>query len=377
MSPLWQNNLTVYFVIMILKPCINRKLLVLVLLALVLKVVSLSPGFVERYYANGVYPYISVFFRRLFGPFPFSIGDLLYAAAAIYLCLLLIKAFKKWKAGYRRQLLLRFCLWLLHTALGVYFVFQLLWGLNYSRQGIGIQTGLKPVPYTVNDLDTIAVRITGRLKETAQLINKSGRAALDNRTVLKRAGLDAYKAAENQFPFLTYRAPSIKWSLFSSVGHLVGFTGYYNPFTAEAQVKSDIPHFLKPFVVTHEMAHQLGYARESEANFVAFLTCRSSPNNEVRYAVYFEMFVYTLSELGRADSVAARRYRDGAPLEVKADLQTLLDYLERSRNPVEPYISMLYDTYLRWNNQPKGRQSYNEVVAWMIAYGKKNGWENI
>lgn len=132
-----------------------------------------------------------------------------------------------------------------------------------------------------------------------------------------------------------------------------------------------------PAKLTHEMAHQLGYARESEANFVAFLTCRAAPNNEVRYAVYFEMFIYTLSEISRRDTAAARRYRNGAPPQVQADFKILAAYLEQSRNPVEPYFSRLYDLYLRWNNQPKGRQSYNEVVAWMIAFGKRHGWEKI
>ena len=359
------------------KPYLNLKMLVLCFAALLVKGATLNPSLVENYYANGIYPPVALFLRSLFGWLPFSLGDVLYAATALYLVLLLVKGIRKWRRGNRKELLLQGGFWLVRTALSIYIVFQLLWGLNYSREGIAVQLAIEPAAYTPQDLNKLATQIQTRLKETAPLVTFEGLRALQNQKDLNSAGLEAYKAAALQYPFLQFSAPSIKPSLFSGIGHFIGFTGYYNPFTAEAQVKTNIPHFLKPFIVTHEMAHQLGYARESEANFVAFLTCRASANNEVRYAVYFEMFFYTLSEMRQTDSVAARRYQNEAPLEVKADLQTLLDYLERSRNPVEPYVSRLYDAYLRWNNQPKGRQSYNEVVAWMIAYGKKYGWGNI
>ena len=37
-----------------------------------------SPDWVEQWYSRGLYPYLSGFFRRLYGWVPFSVGDLLY-----------------------------------------------------------------------------------------------------------------------------------------------------------------------------------------------------------------------------------------------------------------------------------------------------------
>jgi hypothetical protein len=34
---------------------------------LLLQVVAKNPAFIERYYSNGIYPYISSFFRIIFG----------------------------------------------------------------------------------------------------------------------------------------------------------------------------------------------------------------------------------------------------------------------------------------------------------------------
>jgi hypothetical protein len=49
----------------------------------------------------------------------------------------------------------------------------------------------------------------------------------------------------------------------------------------------------------------------------------------------------------------------------------------KSENAVEPYISKFYDQFLKLNRQPKGTRTYNEVVAWLIAYQKKYGVEAI
>ena len=74
-------------------------LIVLVLIVLI-KIFSLFPYAVEKYYSNGIYPVISRLLRFLFGWLPFSIGDLLYALAGIYL---LIKAVQFIRAIFKKQ----------------------------------------------------------------------------------------------------------------------------------------------------------------------------------------------------------------------------------------------------------------------------------
>jgi hypothetical protein len=356
------------------RPFFNPKVVVFSLLALGLWLFSLSPALVERWYSRGVYPPFSRMLRALLGWLPFSFGDLLYAAAVVFLVWKGVRLVRRWRRGApRRPLLLRLLGQVLQGALLVYIVFHTFWGLNYSRQGIATQMGLEVLPYQLRDLDILMQQLQLRLEETAPLIDTVARKAWDENAVLEKEGVAAFKAVAGQYSFLAYTAPSVKPSLYSPFGHLIGFTGYYNPFTAEAQVKTSIPTFLKPFVVAHEMAHQLGYAKESEANFVAFLAGHRAANPHMRYAIYFEMFLYTLSDVRRRDTAQARQYREAAPPRVQRDIQILAQYLERSRNPVEPYMAWFYDAYLRWNKQPQGKQAYNEVVAWLVAYGKKHG----
>ena len=51
------------------------------------------------------------------------------------------------------------------------------------------------------------------------------------------------------------------------------FTGFFFPFTAEANVNTDFPGALFASTIAHELSHQRGVAREQEANFTAVLAC--------------------------------------------------------------------------------------------------------
>ena len=179
--------------------------------------------------------------------------------------------------------------------------------------------------------------------------------------------------AQNNYPFLHYEPQSIKPSLFSYLGNYFGFQGYYNPFSGEAQVNTTIPRFLEPYVSAHEIAHQVGYGKENEANFVAFLACKSYPNNTYRYSVYFDMYLYAVSELGRQDSLLAKTYQGQLHPQPKKDIEEYREFFRRYRNRIEPIISSIYEGYLQANNQPEGKRAYNQVVAFLIAYYKKFG----
>src|SRR3954464_9427295 len=63
----------------------DRLLISLLLLSILIKIFSLDPARVERYYTFGFYPVISGVLRTLLGWIPFSFGDLLYIAAFIFL----------------------------------------------------------------------------------------------------------------------------------------------------------------------------------------------------------------------------------------------------------------------------------------------------
>ncbi len=184
----------------------------------------------------------------------------------------------------------------------------------------------------------------------------------------------AYRqSAAAGFSFLAYDTKSVKRSMYGRMGNFLGFLGYYNPFTGEAQLNVTMPRFLIPYITCHEIAHQLGYASESEANFVAYLAAVSSPDTLFRYSTYFDLFNYANKELFSKDSAAAKNnYKKLDPL-VKNDVEELRQYLRKSDNAIEPVIRIFYDRYLKANQQSEGVKSYDDVTGWLIAYLKKYG----
>jgi hypothetical protein len=352
----------------------DKILLVLVFVSVLLKLFSLDASRVERYYTYGFYPYFSRLLRWLLGWIPFSFGDVVYMAAFVFL---VIKAWKLIRLLAKRQVK-EYLSWILFRkylklVLWIYLVFNIFWGLNYNRQGIATQLGLDVRTYTAQEIYDLASVLQQRLNFYAAQVDSLKRLPLEKNRVLFNEGVAAYKNAAPQFPFLRYDQPSIKASLFSNIGHYFGFTGYYNPFTAEAQLKTSVPVFIKPFIVCHEIGHQLGYAKENEANFVGFLSGRASANMEFRYSAYYDVYSYAMRELAVYDLAKAVELNKTVHPQVKKDRITYLQYLNRSRNNIEPVMSDFYDRYLKLNNQPKGKATYNEVVTWLIAYLKKYG----
>jgi hypothetical protein len=356
----------------------DRKLLMLLTAALVLRLFATRAEWVEQYYTYGFYPLLSKGLRWLLGWVPFSVGDLLYVAAFVWLVL------KTWKLvrllarremkEYLSHVLFRKYLRLI---LGVYLVFNLFWGLNYDRQGIAAQLGLQTATYDSTDLLDLNRILIERVNFYAAQIDTAERPAIDRSAYLFREAVKDFRLAEKEFPFLQYAPPSLKPSLFSYMAHYFGFTGYFNPFTSEAQLNVDEPVFVKPFVVNHEIAHQLGYGKENEASFVSFLASKHSANLHTRYSLYYELLSTAFRESLMANARQALQLYATLHPRVRRDRLAERQWKQKRRNKMAPLVSDFYDGYLRLNNQPKGLQTYNEVIAWLIAYRKKYGAQAI
>ncbi len=333
----------------------------------------MNEQWVEQYYSNGIYPIISTILRALLGWLPFSFGDILYGAAVVWL---LIKGVKLLQFALNKQLfqldfksiLRRGLIWILL----IYISFNVLWGINYNRKGISAQLGLATGKYSVTDLKDLTAALLQKVNESNTLLLQTKPAGMKPYQIFDRSK-QAYREAVKQYPFLNYHQPSIKSSLWGWLGNYVGFLGYYNPFTGEGQVNTSVPGFIQPFTNCHEIAHQLGYAKESEANFVGYLAATNSKDPDFQYSAYLELFIYANGNLFYTDSSAAKAFVKQLLPAVKLDLKNLRQFYKRHRNPIEPVVRWVYGAYLQNNQQPSGILSYEEVTGFMIAYQKKYG----
>ena len=346
---------------------------VMVIAAAAIKIFSFFPGAVEKYYAQGFYPVIAWLLRWLFGWIPFSVGDIFYCAVGIYFYYKLFFFIKRlYQKKVDRKYLIVCGRQVILAGLLIYLVFNLFWGLNYNRKGIAFQLELSVQRYTPTDLKTVLELLVNKLNSLDSAA-RGNRAQLNSKKELFRLSVQSYQNLAKENKTFDYSAASVKPSLFSYLGNYLGFTGYYNPFSGEAQVNTTVPLFIQPFTTCHEIGHQLGYAKENEANFCGYLSAKSSSDPAFRYSVYFELYAYAASELYFRDSSMLKPLRERLKPGIRKDFKELQRFLIKYNNPFEPYVRRLYGRYLRVNEQPQGIKSYNEVIAWLIAYYKKYG----
>ncbi|MEO0065536.1 MAG: hypothetical protein RI983_862 [Bacteroidota bacterium] len=332
----------------------------------VLATISLFLGkweaFVENCYTVKIYPLLSEWLRTLSGIFPFNIGDWLYVSLIL---LILWKLFqRKWiSAG----------IWIISAIL----VFQLFWGINYYRKGIASQLKLSKATYSRTEINALTHQLIDSANYYRNLIGKGDikKMTLDQLVSEAQAG---YQQASLKFPFLSIQIKSVKNSWLTPVADYIGFTGYYIPFTGEANLRDDLPAVLNPYIVCHEVAHQLGYASESEASFVGLLAAEASSNPTLKYSLYLDLLGYAFyeqyllsAELPYAEfehlMIENRKRMDTL---VKQDRKAIRDFFDQRKNAISPISNELYDQFLKLQQQAAGIKSYNEIIAWYINYQK-------
>ena len=347
-------------------------LLSLFLLCLTVNLFSRDALRVEIVYSRLIYPCFSDLLRICFGFISISVGDLIYG---IVFCFLLFK-FLKWiisffKANENKKRKERVCR--LSTLIMIlYLIFNVCWGINYNRKGIAFQTQIAIKDYNANDLKKINELLVEKVNLTKIKSTGLNHDSFSNDELFHQA-IASYEKASDSFSFLKYSHPSVKSSMWGWLGNYLGYTGYYNPFTGEAQINTTIPKTTQPFIVCHEIAHQLGYAKESEANFVAYLVCRQSRNESFKYAAYLDLFFYANRNLNAFDSTSAKRYRDQLNDFVKKDTKEIIAFNMAHKSKAEPIITWMYDLFLKGNQQPQGMLSYEQVTAYLINYYRKFG----
>lgn len=349
----------------------------LFLIALALHLAGYFPAWVEKWYSTGIYPGLANTLRLITRWAPFSLGDVIYIWFLLWLLVRLTQLIVRLaRKQFHRPHILPFVLRVFSGLLSFYIVFRLMWGLNYDRLGIAYQMKLSPQPYDTTQLARLTNMLIDSMNSSRERLTADTSLPVLSTDSIYRFASRGYANASYKYPFLNYANRSVKKSLFTPLAHHLGFTGYYNPFTGEAQVRSDIPSVVLPYVVCHEMAHQLGYASESEANFVGYLTAMDSGSDFFRYSTLIELVNYAQREqifqyLEIGDTTSLRRVllsnRERMDTLVRRDRRVIREFFEDRRSNIAPSITNLYDQYLRLNNQTSGVRSYDEVIGWVMG----------
>ncbi len=338
---------------------------------LLMRWVEHLPSTVEKYYSNGIYPYISSLFRILLGWIPFSIGDLLIFFFIFYALRFIYRLFKtKFKDIINKILSI--------TAFFsvIYFCFYLFWGLNYYREPLSKNLGYKKTKYSNEELIELSSFFIRKLNNLQIELAKSDTIKVENpysQKEMYQLARNGYDRLSEDLPQFKYRYGTAKSSLMSLIQSYNGTSGYLNPLTGEAQVNSRVPKTSYPTTICHEMAHQIGFAAENEANFVGFLAALSNENKYFRYAAYRMATRYAIFELYKRDSDTYWEIFKTLNKGVVKDFKASSAFWKSYENPFEPILKKGYNAYLKSNKQQKGVDSYNYVVDLLINYYNETG----
>ena len=336
---------------------------------LLLLLIKDRPDFVEQYYSRGFYPVLSKVLNASFRWIPFSFGDLLYLVAISYILRWLVINWKK-----RREHPIAWSLEVLSFVSVLYFVFHLCWGLNYYRSPLEHSMGLN-TQYSTEKLITITTQLAIKTNALQLGITNDSLTKVNTPYAfreLTRLSQIGYTELETKYPIFEHPGQNVKKSIYSTPLTYMGFAGYLNPFSLEAQVNSVMPKNSMLTTIAHEQAHQLGYAAENEANFIGFLACIHTDNPYFNYAGYAFALRYCLQELRRRDNEAYTELLNALHPGILKDFRESSKFWKAYNNPLEPLIKRIYSRFLKANNQGKGIESYSYVVALLVDYFHKN-----
>ncbi|PXY45917.1 DUF3810 domain-containing protein [Flavobacterium hydrophilum] len=334
---------------------------------LFLKILPFFPDFVEGAYSNNLYIRISHFSRTLLGKIPFSVGDCIYAILILSIICWFWKIRKTWKADWKDHLL---------TILGkisiFYFFFHLLWAFNYYREPLFLKMNIKK-EYTDAELLAFTKRLIVKTNEIQLQITKNDSLKVAfpySQKEVFQMNLNGYNNLAKEHPYFKYEILSVKKSLFSIPLTYMGFGGYLNPFTNEAQVNDLLPMYNFPMTSSHEMAHQMGFASESECNFIGVLASVKNENLYYQYSGYSFALRYCLGIWQVKNEEIFKQLKKQTHKGILKNYKESHDFWRQYDTFIDKGFHFVYDNFLKTNNQKDGMEGYSKFVDLMVNYYK-------
>lgn len=302
---------------------------------------------VERWYSDGFYPVLQRMLTPMSNRVPFALFDIVWigaaaaAATATYRC---IRA-----AGWRRGTLRLAKYGLRATAL-LYIVFLVTWGLNYRRVLLTEKLVFDPGRVTRD----AASRLGDANAATLNALYARAHAAPESLESLALVFQDAVRGLGARRPVVTGRP---KTTLLGEYFHQTAVAGMTDPFLLETLIAPDLLDVERPFVIAHEWAHLAGYADESEANFVAWLTCRRG-DAAAQYSAALALLGYATPSKGLNAAL---------DLGPRVDVYTIAYRYSRTNVTLRFAARQGYDKYLKANRVERGVESYDAVIQLILG----------
>lgn len=335
------------------------------------------PQFTEHAVTRGLFRIVGFPLAWLISVIPFSVAEVLLVLSvpAVLTALILwirrmVKVNGKLRFLERSGRFLAWCLSL------VFLLYMVMHGGNFSRLSTGELLELPSRTYTKEDLYTLTSDLAAKASQARERLSEDENGCITlsvSRSDLLLMADDGYHALEGKYPFLKAATWRVKPVMLSHWWSYTGIVGIYIPWLGEANLNVDVPDNNLAFSAAHEVAHTMGFAKEDECNFLAWLSCSASDQPDYAYSGYLSAFVYCSNALYKADKELWKQAYSNCSAGVLRDLTQNNTYWDQFEGKVQEVSNNLNDSFIKVNGVESGVLSYDEMVALLLRYYDKQG----
>ena len=338
-------------------------------LALLLGFVPTPAGAVERWFSTGLYPWIQRVLTPASNLVPFAVFDPLLIAAIAASLIVLVRAARE---ALRMRRVTPLIQGAGRIAVGValgYLVFLLLWGFNYRRVPMSERLAVEREAPSTDAVARLGLDAVERMNALYAEAHEHGWPEEQWRDDGLRQAFATTQRLLSDAPLA--EPGRLKRTLLGPYFRWTSVDGMVNPFGLEVLANPDLLPYERPFVAAHEWAHLAGYADESEANFVGWLTCIRA-GVPAQYSGWLYLFWQVNGEV---DVNVRGRLWEAMHAGPRADVEAIITRLRRGQLPwLRTAGWAVYDQYLKANRVESGVRSYGAVVTLILRARFEDGW---
>ena len=345
-----------------------QKLGIAALVCAVIFLTARIPAAAEYFYARGITRALGFILAKISGAVPISFYEIaVFLLIFVSVWLLGGAVYLLCKKCYRRLVSLLYRV--LMAVLCVLAMFGVMYAPLYDRVAcygaLGLQVGGEVAKEDVEGAAEFFVR------ELNLLAASVGRDAEGNVCAPYTFGETAdllngqFAKYGDYFAFYEVRPKKVVFSVGMSY---LGITGIYIPFWAEANVNTDIPPYVLPVTMAHEMTHAKGVSQENQANAAAYALCIRAEDEYLRYCGFMSGTAVLLNALDEAEY--ERLYGELCD-EVKREYRNASEHYAKYEGFLDTLSAFFNDLFLKANGVPDGTRSYGRTTAVLVSLYKE------
>lgn len=347
--------------------------LIPLILALVMYfVLPRFPKFTEYVFSRGIFRVFAFPLEFAVSLLPFSLTEIIVVLLIpMLITLITIFIIRTVKSRHPLVIVEKGMRFLCFSVSMLLFVFMITDGANFSRISLQSLLNLPNGDYTVENLYIVTADLAEKATISREKLpedeNNVVALSITKKELLKSAD-DVYKNISKDYSFLKTGVTSAKGVALSHLWSYTGTTGVYCPWTLEASINIDVPVSSLGFTCAHEIAHTMGFAKEHECNFLAFLSCTSSKQADYEYSGYLSAFIYCSNSLYKTDRELWKSAVSKCSQGILRDINARNDYWETFEGEAMDTSQSMNDSFIKANGVESGVFSYNEMVGLMLKY---------